>query len=48
VGRLTLPVISWAGLPGLAAGLHVMPIAIAAACWLIIAPAALYVAFSRD
>ena len=48
VGRLTLPVISWAGFPGLAAGLHVMPIAIVAACWLIIAPAVLYVAFSRD
>jgi hypothetical protein len=48
VGRLTLPAISWAGFPDLAAGFHVMPIAIAAACWLIVAPAALYFAFSRD
>jgi hypothetical protein len=29
-------------------GLPVVPIAIAAGCWLIIAPAALYYAFSRD
>ncbi len=48
IGRLTLPVISWTGIPGLAAGVPVVPIAIAAACWLIIAPAALYLAFSRD
>ena len=48
IGRLTLPVISWAGFPGLAAGFPIVPVAIAAACWLIIAPAALYLAFSRD
>jgi hypothetical protein len=47
VGRLTLPVKSWAGFPDLAA-MPILPIAIAAACWLIIAPAALYFAFSRD
>jgi hypothetical protein len=46
-GRLTLPVISWAAFPVLA-GLPIVPIAIAAACWLIVAPAALYLAFSRD
>ena len=48
VGRLTLPVISWAGFPEVVAALPILPIAIAAACWLIIAPAALYFAFSRD
>jgi hypothetical protein len=48
VGRLTLPVMSWAGIPELPAGLPLAPIAIAAACLLIIAPAALYFAFSRD
>lgn len=48
IGRLTLPVLSWAALPDFTAGLPVVPIAIAAACWLIIAPAALYFAFSRD
>jgi hypothetical protein len=46
LGRLTLPVISWAGFAVL--GLPTVPIAIAAACWLIVAPAALYFAFSRD
>ena len=48
VGRLTLPVMSWAALPAFTASLPVAPIAIAAACWLIVAPAALYFAFSRD
>ena len=48
VGRLTLPAMSWAGFPALPAGLPVVPIALAAACWIIIAPAALYFAFSRD
>jgi hypothetical protein len=47
-GRLTLPGISLAGFPESAAGLPLIPIAIAAACWLIIAPAALYFALSRD
>jgi hypothetical protein len=47
VGRLTLPVFSWTGFPVLA-GVPIVPIAIAAACWLIVAPAALYFAFSRD
>jgi hypothetical protein len=48
VGRITLPVMSWTGFPGLPATLPLLPIAIAAGCWLIIAPAALYFAFSRD
>jgi hypothetical protein len=47
IGRLTLPVFSWTGFPVLA-GVPIVPIAIAAACWLIVAPAALYFAFSRD
>jgi hypothetical protein len=48
VGRLTLPVVSWAGFPSLPTGLPLTAIAIAAVCWLIVAPAALYFAFSRD
>ena len=48
VGRLTLPVMSWAGFPELPAALPILPIAIAVGCWLIVAPAALYFAFSRD
>jgi hypothetical protein len=48
VGRLTLPVMSWAGFPEMPAGLPLVPIAVAAACWFIVAPAALYFAFSRD
>jgi hypothetical protein len=49
VGRITLPVMSWAGIAAeLPAGLPLAPIAIAAACWLIVAPAALYFALSRD
>ena len=47
LGRLTLPVLTWSGFQ-LQTGLPLMPIAIAAACGLIIAPAALYYAFSRD
>ena len=46
VGRLTLPVMSWTGMPDLASRLPL--VAIAAVCWLIVAPAALYFAFSRD
>ena len=46
VGRLTLPVMSWAGVPDLSSRLPL--VAIAAVCWLIVAPAALYFAFSRD
>jgi hypothetical protein len=48
VGRLTLPVMPWTGVSGLPAGLPLVPVAIAAVCWLIVAPAALYFAFSRD
>ena len=48
IGRLTLPVLSWAVFPQLPAGLPMASIAIAAVCWLVIAPAVLYVAFSRD
>jgi hypothetical protein len=48
VGRLTLPALSWTGFPELPAALPLLPIAIAAAWWLIVAPAALYFAFSRD
>jgi hypothetical protein len=48
LGRLTLPVLSWAGIAELPAGLPLVPIGIAAVCWLVVAPAALYFAFSRD
>ena len=47
LGRLTLPVMSWPGFQ-LQNGLPLIPIATAVACALIIAPAALYYAFSRD
>jgi hypothetical protein len=47
VGRLTLPAMTWPGL-SLENGLPLVPIAIAGVCWLVVAPAALYFAFSRD
>ena len=47
VGRLTLPAMTWPDL-SLESGLPLVPIAIAAVCWLVVAPAALYFAFSRD
>ena len=47
VGRLTLPVLSWAALSERPIGLPLVAI-IAAACWLVVAPAVLYFAFSRD
>jgi hypothetical protein len=47
VGRLTLPAVTWSDL-SLETGLPLVPIAIAAVCWLVVAPAALYFAFSRD
>ena len=46
VGRLTLPVVTWSGFQ-LQTGLPLIPIA-AIACGLVVAPAALYYAFSRD
>ena len=48
VGRLTLPVMSWTGMSELPARLPLISIAIVAVCCLIVAPAALYFAFSRD
>lgn len=48
VGRPTPPVMWWAGMSDLPARLPLVPVAIAAVCWLIVAPAALYFAFSRD
>jgi hypothetical protein len=47
VGRLTLPAMTWSDL-SLETSLPLVPIAIAAVCWLVVAPAALYFAFSRD
>lgn len=47
VGRLTLPAMTWPEV-SLGTGLPLVPIAIAAVCWLVVAPAALYFAFSRD
>ena len=47
VGRLTLPAMSWSKL-SFQTDLPLVPIAIAAVCWLVVAPAALYFAFSRD
>ena len=48
VGRLTLPAMTWSDILGAQTGLPLVPIAIAAVCWLVVAPAALYFAFSRD
>ena len=48
VGRLTLPVLSWAGWPTAPVDLSMAALAVAAVCWLIVAPAALYFALSRD
>jgi hypothetical protein len=47
VGRLTLPAMTWPDLSP-ESGLPLVPIAIAAICWLVVAPAVLYFAFSRD
>ena len=47
-GRLTLPAFSWSGLTPISLHLPLLPIAIAAACWIVLAPLALYLAFSRD
>jgi hypothetical protein len=48
VGRLSVPVMTWAGLSWHDAGQPFAAVAVAAVCWLIIAPAALYFAFSSD
>ena len=59
-GRLTLPAFaltrfgaagaafSWPDMASLSAGQSLLPIAGAAACWLVLAPLALYFAFSSD
>ena len=47
-GRLTLPAFSWTAMAPIPWDLPVLPIAIAAACWLVLAPLAVYLAFSRD
>ena len=48
LGRLTMPVLSWAGIAVLPTGLPLLAIGIAAVCWFVVAPAALYFAISRD
>jgi hypothetical protein len=48
VGRLSVPVMTWAGLSWHDAGQPFAAVAVAAVCWLIIAPAARYFAFSSD
>jgi hypothetical protein len=49
-GRVTLSSISWPAIDVLSAPqtLPLLPIVIVAGCWLILAPIALYYAFSRD
>jgi len=47
-GRITVPSFSWAPLVRMTTEVSLLPVAIAAACWLVLAPLALYVAFSRD
>lgn len=46
-GRLTLPAFSWATAT-IPADFPLMPIVLAAACWLVLAPLALYFAFARE
>jgi hypothetical protein len=46
-GRLTLPAFSWASAT-LPADFPLLPIALAAACWLVLAPLAVYFAFARE
>jgi hypothetical protein len=47
-GRLTLPALSWTVTSPLSGDLPLLPIAIAAGCWLVLAPLALYLAFARE
>jgi hypothetical protein len=49
-GSVTLSSISWPAISVLSAPqtLPLLPIAIVAGCWLVLAPIALYYAFSRD
>lgn len=47
-GRITLPIFSWTALMPIRESLPLLPIAIVAGCWLLIAPLALYFVFSRD
>jgi hypothetical protein len=48
-GRITLTSISWSeGLPTISQSTSFLPVIIVAGCWLVLAPIALYFAFSRD
>ncbi len=49
-GRITLTSLSWSEivLPSVPQTISLIPIVIVAACWLVLAPIALYYAFSRD
>ena len=49
-GKITLTSITWSGieLPTLSQTPSLLPIAIVTGCWLVLAPIALYFAFSRD
>lgn len=47
-GRLTLSALSWPVIAPLSADFPVLPIALAAGCWLLLAPLALYLSLSRD
>lgn len=47
-GRLTLPALSWTITSPIPVDLPLLPIAIAAGCWLVLAPLALYLAFARE
>ena len=47
-GRLTMPAMAWSPLTMLQDRIPLLPIAIVAGCWLILAPVAVYLAFSRD
>ena len=47
-GRFTLPALSWTIASPMSVELPLRPIAIAAGCWLVLAPLALYLAFARE
>ena len=47
-GRLTLPALSWTFASPISVDSPLRTIAIAAGCWLVLAPFALYLAFARE
>ena len=48
IGRLSLPMFSWTDFISRQSPLPILPLALVAGCWLVLAPVALYFAFSRE